>query len=164
MTKKQKKKEQQQLPEEYDGSVPLVDNKEELFVQACIESFGNKTKAYKATFGDESSHVRTMASRYFVANVNIKVRYDYLVQEGLKSAALSVEERLNEIREQMYVAMEEGNHNAYKGYHELIMKLQGEGVQKVDITSNGKEVNNGTNVTVDSDAINKALDKFKEEF
>ncbi len=166
MTAKTSKKDKKETCEDvnYDGSTPLINKKQEKFVLACIENFGNKTKSYKAVFGDESPNVRVMASRYFVSNVNIQVRYQYLVREGLKSASLSVEERLTEIREQMYVAMEEGNHSAYKGYQELIMRLQGEDSKKVDITSNGKAISNDTNINVSRELIEDVVSKFDDEF
>ncbi len=39
--------------------------------------------------------------------------------------------------------------------------MTGEAVHKVGVTANGKAVSNSTNVTVDSDAINKDIEKLK---
>ena len=163
MTKPTKIPKTETLPiEDYDGSTPVGNDKHELFANKCAEYFGNKHKAYKDVYGKNAT--RNNAVNLFSTNQYVQKRYRYLVDVGLKAASLSREERLQEVREEMYKCLEEGDRGSYVKLHDIVMKLQGENKTSVDVTSGGKELDNGANVIVDAELVKDALSKFNEDF
>ena len=155
------------LPDNWDASLPLTNKKHELFCNEVINA-PHGVAYYKVYDPDhkgpcKSSH---MTSAWQTLRIpKVKARHNYLLHDGLVEASLGRQERLNQLRRMIALAEEEGNHTAVKGYHELIVKMFGEGVEKVDITSAGKGIDGGgANITVTTEAVTEALNKFGKDF
>ncbi len=151
---------------EYDGTTELSKLEHELFCNECVHN--TISRAYQIVYNPDHKGLPTSSDMVKACQLlrkpKIKKRYDVLVLETLEICSLSRTDRMNQLRRLMARAEEEGNHTAVKGYHELILKMTGEVVNKVDVTTNGETVTTNTNVIVDADAIKDAVDKFSSDF
>lgn len=151
------------MPEDYDGSYPLLDDLEEAFCQTYIAVGLVGAKAYREVYGDVKA-AATRAWEKLERNKAIYKRVQYLKAENFKKLDMSVNKSMQEIKQLMQLSLEKGKVNDYVKLQELVLKLQNGGVQKIDVTTKGNEMSNTTNVIVDETVLDKVVDKFKDEF
>lgn len=143
-----------------DGSVPLKNNKHELFCNLAVADTNGK--AYQMVYDPEckdkvvSAHHRVNASK-LLTKANIKARYDYLIKQYTDNAHISVKERLATVSRNLEKAEEEGNHTAINAYLNTISKMLGEDVSRIDMTSS-------SDITVTKNDIKEVMEDFDGDF